>query len=451
MAILPRSVRVSDALPQTQLAKPPAWLWSLFVLMVALAPGSSKVAGAIWFLMVGAAGIAFFCSPKAQVLRGEDAERLGLLRLWLYFCAAAFAFKAVGMFYWGDPWWTRHFDFRIVCAAAAMPILMARFQPSSAQRNLLVTALCIASGVALAVAYRFAYHGIDTPSQRINWAGGLVMLACITLPLIKLSFMSKLNQWAMAVATVVLVVAVLLTGSRGSYLALPWVVLGSVWLFGRNLRAIFEVKAAGLRMAMLLLVVLIALPMALPKVFEVPVARVMLGVTEMHAMVTGSPRNSKAIDTSVGTRVYMWRKSEEKMLDSPWIGYGRDQRMAFIQEWGAEVNAEMVTDQTHMHSEYINGMIDHGIFGLLSTLSYMVGVAVLAWKLRKRFPVAAFSVGGIAFTHCVMSFTDTNSQTNNYSVMITVSLLIIFWLALPYPEDQAATAGHPLPDTPRTA
>ena len=432
------------------LARPSVWLWGLFGILVALSPASSKVAGAIWFLLVAVAAWASFFSPKASVLLRHEAALLSLSKQWLMFCAAAFAFKAVGMFYWADPWWTRHFDFRILCAAAAMPILLGRYRATLAQKIHLVSALFVASIVALVVAYLFAYKGIDTPSQRINWAGGLVMLACVTLPLAKMSGLSRFRQWAMAFATVALVLAVLLTGSRGAYLALPWVVVGSLVLFGRNLRSLLKVNPAGWRLAALAAAVLVALPMALPKVFEVPAERVMLGLTEMRAMVTGAHRNVKAIDTSVGTRVYMWQRSKEKMLESPWIGYGRDQRMAFIQEWGAEVNAEMVTDQTHMHSEYVNGVIDHGIFGLLSTLSYMVGLAVLAWRLRRRFPLAAFSVGGVAFTHFVMSFTDTNSQTNNYSVMITVSLLIALVLASPESESESefSSEGGLLSQTP---
>ena len=423
-------------------------MWALLLILVAFAPGSSKVAGAIWFLVVGAAGWAYFLSPKSKSLLGHESELVGLTKMWLAFCVAAFIFKGVGMFYWGDPWWTRHFDFRILCAAAAMPILLGRYRASPAQKSLLVLALFCASTVALVVAYLFAYRGIDTPSQRINWAGGLVMMACITLPLVTVPSLPKYHRWAMALATVVLVLAVLLTGSRGPYLALPWLVVGSLYLLGRNLRAVLNINAAGCRLAALAAVILVALPMALPKVFEVPAARMKLGLTEMHAMVTGAHRDSSAIDTSVGTRVYMWQRSKEKIVESPWIGYGRDQRMAFIQEWGGEVNAEMVTDQTHMHSEYINGMIDHGIFGLLSTLSYMVGAAVLAWRLKRHFPVAAFSVGGVAFTHFVMSFTDTNSQTNNYSVMITVSLLIALVLAAPDFKTSAAPADDLSPETP---
>jgi O-antigen ligase len=437
-----------DQPTQSSLVQPSLWTWGLFLFLVAFAPGSSKVAGAIWFLVVGVGGWAYFFKAKAKTLLTHEAEMLALAKLWLYFCAAAFAFKAVGMFYWGDPWWTRHFDFRILCAAAAMPILMGRYQPSIAQKTYLVSALFVASIVALFVAYQFAYRGIDTPSQRINWAGGLVMLACVTLPLVKIAALPRLHKWAMALATVVFVLAVLLTGSRGPYLALPWVVLGSLYLLWRNLRVLLSTNAATLRLTVLAVAVVVALPMVLPKVFEVPAARVMLGLTEMHAMVTGKHRNLKAIDTSVGTRVYMWQRSKEKIAESPWIGYGRDQRMAFIQDWGGEVNAEMVTDQTHMHSEYINGMIDHGVFGLLSTLSYMVGTAVLAWRLRRHFPMAAFSVGGVAFTHFVMSFTDTNSQTNNYSVMITVSLLIALVLASPHVKPSAASEDDLSPEAP---
>jgi O-antigen ligase len=438
----------TDQPNQSSLAQPSLRMWSLFLFLVALAPGSSKVAGAIWFLLVGVTAWAYFFVPKPKTLLKNESELVALTKQWLYFCVAAFAFRAVGMFYWGDPWWTRHFEFRIFWAAVSMPILLGRYSASPAQKTQLVSALILASVVALIMAYRFAYRGFETPSGRINWAGGLMMLACITLPLVQLNSLPRLHKWAMASATVVFVFAVLLTGSRGPYLALPWLVLGSMILLWRNFRTLLKFNAAGVRSVAVALVILMALPAALPKVFEVPVARVMLGLTEMHAMVTGTHRNSKAIDTSVGTRVYMWQRSKEKIVESPWIGYGRDQRMAFIQEWGGEVNAEMVTDQTHMHSEYINGMIDHGVFGLLSTLSYMVGAAVLAWRLRRRFPLAAFSVGGIAFTHFVMSFTDTNSQTNNYGVMISVSLLLALVLASPEPESLATFQGGSPPQVP---
>jgi O-antigen ligase len=434
---------VTDRSSPSTLARPPQWIWYLFLTLVALAPGSSKVAGSIWFLMVGAAIWSLFFVPKAPSLLKDESELLSLSRLWLYFSIAGFLFKAVGMFYWSDPWWTRHFEFRIVCAAASMPILFARFRVSDAQKSQLASALCIASGVALVVAYMHAYHDVDTPAQRINWAGGLVMLACVTLPLVKYPSLGFFKRWAMALAAFAFVLAVLLTGARGAYLALPWVILGGLALLWRNLCSVVRSNAAGLPLLLMIGAVLLATPLLLPKILEVPVQRVTLGLTEMRAMVAEPGVDTKAIDTSVGTRVYMWERSKEKIWQSPWIGYGREQRMAFIQEWGAEVKAGEVINQTHLHSEYINGWIDHGIFGLLSTLSLMLGAAVLAWTLRPRMGLAAYSAGGIAFTHVVMSITDTNSQTNNYSVMITVSLLIIFMLALPSKEADATASDSP--------
>ncbi|QCB46397.1 O-antigen ligase family protein [Hydrogenophaga sp. PAMC20947] len=424
---------VREQVDSAALGTAPRWIWALFLALVAFAPGSTKVAGSIWIFTVSFAVWCLFFVPKASALRTDEAALLSLSKLWLRFCIVAMAFKAVGMTYWGDPWWTRHFDFRILLAAAAMPTLLARFRISAEQKSQLISALVIASGVALIVAYRLAYHDVETPSNRINWSGGLVMLTCAILPMLKDDLLAGRQKWAVGVGAVAYVLAVLLIGARGAYLALPWVFFGGVVLLGGSMwRSIGATRSR--RYAALVLVGMLAIvPIFLPKVLEVPVERVTQGVSELQAMVSREAVDSSAIDTSVGTRLYMWQRSKNMIAESPWIGFGREQRIAFIQTWGAEANAHIVLDQTHLHSEYVNGMIDHGIFGLLSTLSYMVGAVVLAWKLRRLFPLAAFSVGGIAYTHIVMSFTDTNSQTNNYSVMLTVSLLIVFLLSLSDP------------------
>lgn len=412
-----------------QTVQPPRWIWTLFLVLVALAPGSTKVAGSIWFLMVGAGAWCLFFVPKAKTLQEDGAELLRLSRLWLYFCMAAMAFKAVGMTYWDDPWWTRHFDIRLLLGAASLPIFLARYRVTQAQKSQLIIALVIASVVALFVAYRLAYYDVETPSNRINWSGGLVMLSCVMLPLLRVDQLADRQKWAVGLGLIAYILAVLLIGARGAYLALPWVLFGGLLLLGGRMWRVVSTTKTGMRLAMLVVVTMVVVPVFLPKALEVPVERVKLGLSQLHA-VASHDSNNAAIDTSVGVRFYMWQRSKLMIAESPWIGFGREQRIDFIKAWGAEVHAHNVYDQTHLHSEYVNGVVDHGIFGLLSTLSYMVGSVVLAWKLRLRFPLAAFSVGGIAYTHIMMSFTDTNSQSNNYSVMLTFSLLLIFLFAL---------------------
>ena len=165
-----------------------------------------------------------------------------------------------------------------------------------------------------------------------------------------------------------------------------------------------------------------------PKVLEVPMQRIDLAVQEARMALVGDERGGRDVDTPVGSRLYMWQRSMEVFKESPWIGYGRAQRIAFIKEWGDEADAHIVSSQSHLHNEYINGMVDHGVVGLASTLSYMLGLIAVALSLRREFPLMALSVGGIAFTHITMSMTNANSQTNNYSVMFGLVLTVVFLL-----------------------
>ena len=165
-----------------------------------------------------------------------------------------------------------------------------------------------------------------------------------------------------------------------------------------------------------------------PKVLEVPMHRVEIAVIEAHKAMLGDEDGDRDVDTPVGSRLYMWQRSIEVFKESPWIGYGRKQRIAFIKAWGKEANAHIVSDQSHLHSEYINGMVDHGLVGLASTLTYMLGLVAVALTLRREFPLMALSIGGIAFTHITMSLTNANSQTNNYSVVFGLALTVVFQL-----------------------
>ena len=251
---------IIDDRSASQLRMPSRWAWWVFLLLVALAPGSTKIAGSIWFLMVGTGIWSFFFVPKASRLAEDEAELLSLSRLWLGFCAAAMLFKAVGMTYWGDPWWTRHFDFRLLLAAASLPILLARFKVSDRQKSQLVGALTFASCVALFVAYRHAYHDIDTPSNRINWSGGLVMLTCVMLPMLRSRSLPDWQRWVVGLGVVAYMVSVLLIGARGAYLAMSWLLIAGPFLFVGALWRCGGVSKAVRNTAVALLVVLVAVP-----------------------------------------------------------------------------------------------------------------------------------------------------------------------------------------------
>lgn len=425
MTALQSPIRSQTGFPESF----PQWAWWLFLLLLIFAPASTKMAGTGWFLLV-CMGV-WTCWRRPVI--PADSPELEVLysgaRYWLYFCLAAFLFKAVGMIYWGDPWGTRHFDFRILLIALSLHALVTRIRLTRVQIEWLVIALSLASLSAITVSYLHAQYEWPTPSNRINWAGGLAMLACVLLPIAGTPL--KLSHWRFfpLVGVVAYVAAILMSGARGAYLAFPWIAACAVVVLRQRL------SDEGSRKVVLKLVLMVSLAVAAaswfaPKILEVPQQRIATAIAEVRAVLSSSGPGLDAIDTSIGARIYMWQRSVEKIQASPLMGYGREQRIAFIKEWGAEADAHIVQDQTHLHNEYINGMVDHGVFGLLSTLTYMVGLAWLAWHLRKCVPMMAMSIGGLAFIHIMMSFTDANSQTNNYSVMIGLTLSSAFFLRL---------------------
>lgn len=403
------------------------WVWGVFLCLLALAPGNTKVAGSAWFLMA-VLGIWAMFTRRGWAPESEDDQAVWrAARLWLAFCAAAFTFKAIGVTYWGDPWRTRHFDLRVILTALSLFFLVVRLRLGERHRLQLIGALFVAACTGFLVSYLHANHDFETPSNRINWAGGLVMLSWTLLPLIASTRFAWRWRWLALGGVLLLWAAVLMSGARSAYLSMPWLVVCGMILLARTLRHRHWVRwvAAGATAVVIGWIGLLSLA---PKVLDVPMQRVELAVEEVQKALLGNEFGDRDVDTPVGSRLYMWERSFEVFKDSPWIGYGRQQRIAFIKAWGKEANAHIVSDQSHLHSEYINGMVDHGVIGLASTLTYMLGLVVVALSLRRRLPLMALSIGGIAFTHITMSLTNANSQTNNYSVIFGLALTVVFQL-----------------------
>lgn len=401
------------------------WVWGVFLCLVLLAPASTKMAGTGWLMIVLLGG--WYALRKPVVPLSDPDERLyrKAAKGWMVACLLAMGFKAVGMFYWDDPWWTRHFDFRLLLAGVSTYLVVQRVWSSEKQERRLIAVLMAASVVAFVVSYLHANYEVPTPSNRINWAGGLAMLACVLMSFAARPYLKRAWVRLLGAGVFIYMFAVLMSGARGAYMPLLWIAAVGLYLL---IRRIDWTKSCrwfyrGLVLNLFAAVLLVA---CVPKLFDVPKERVMLGLDEAKAVLMEPGFSTEAVDTSIGTRIYMWRRSLDVIREHPWLGYGREQRITFIQEWGDEIHAHIVKDQTHLHNEYINGMVDHGVFGLASTLSYMIGLIWVAWTLRRRYAMTSLAVGGIAFIHVTMSLTDTNSQTNNYSVMLSLALFMIF-------------------------
>jgi O-antigen ligase len=416
----------------------PVWAWALFLGLLALAPANTKLAGTAWLLMALLGVWAMFAHRDWRPESAEDHVLWRAARLWLVFCAIAFAFKAIGITYWGDPWRTRHFDLRVLLTALSLFFLVSRLKLEPGRRVQLIGAMFVAACAGFLMSYLHANHDVETPSNRINWAGGLVMLSWALLPVMAMSQIAGRWRWMAFAGVLLLWGAVLMSGARSAYLSVPWLlVCAAVLMLGTRRHRHWGRWLAGGVAAVLL--GWFALYSMVPKVLEVPLNRVEIAIDDAQKALLGDEDGDRDVDTPVGSRIYMWERSLEVFKESPWIGYGRAQRIAFIKQWGKEANAHIVSDQFHLHSEYINGMVDHGLVGLASTLTYMLGLVVVALSLRRDFPLMAMSIGGIAFTHITMSLTNANSQTNNYSVIFGLALTVVFQLRASRPGARPST------------
>lgn len=357
-----------------------------------------------------------------------DHDVLLAAQAWFLACGVGLCAKMIGVLYWDDPIGTRHFDLRLFLGALAIYFFVSRVKLQYTARKQLIAALLISALAGFVISYLHATYEVPTPSNRINWAGGLVMLSWA---LLSASACRRLEQFWRRLAVIVFVLlwlAVLMSGARAAYLSLPWAVVVGLVLLTSRMQASYLKQGRWLLMAVFGVAALgSVVTMVAPKAIQVPVDRVATAVQQLEDAFGWGEQRAKNVDTAVGARIYMWQRSLDVIEARPWIGYGREQRIEFVKTWGREAHSNIVESQTHLHSEYINGMVDHGLLGLISTLSYMVGLLAMAWILRRRHGLMALAIAGIAYTHVTMSITDANSQTNNYSVMMNLALVVIFF------------------------
>jgi len=417
------SSRPSEAAMALDMQPRIGWVLALALLLLAMSPVSTKIGGALW-LMIVTGGLWLWWHTGSVSFAGEGAGAREVAWIWLGFCVVGALLKLAGVLYWGDPIVTRHFEIRVTLAAWATWLLLRHLPPGMLDFSRLRLALLMASVLALGVSVAHAYFNVETPSNRINWAGGLVMLAFAQIAL--LGHSARVQDVAVTIFSLFLfLLSVLLTGARGAYLAIPWLGFSAVWallLVGQ--RPLLQRVRVTMRIAVPLLVLTVATVILVPKVVDVPAQRLQLALDEFQSTVDAEDAQNY-VNSSVAVRIKFWQRSWEAIQQEPWLGHGREHRIEMIQEWANEAGSEEMRRHIHVHNEYLNGWLDHGVIGLASTLCIMLGLfvtAVLAGRVNVHAGIAMLGMGVL---HVLMSLTDTNTGTNNYGVMMSLSMTIM--------------------------
>jgi O-antigen ligase len=249
------------------------------------------------------------------------------------------------------------------------------------------------------------------PTNSIPWAGAIAMVGLFLLHGATLLARQRLEVavWGMGAASAV--AAVLASGSRGAYGIVPWAVL---WLIWHKRRAISRSK-----FAIAIVVSAVAVTGLLnTTLIQTPYSRVITAVAEWHSSLESQ---SDWQNSSVGARISLWRLAEHAVPSKPWLGYGHDERLNLIHQWGKDHNSKTVTSLGHMHNQYLHDLMDHGLVGLSSTLIYLFGLTGLAaWLLKRKQAFAGWTLGGVAFIHATTSLTNVNFAHNYYPTIMSI-------------------------------
>lgn len=365
-------------------------------------------------------------------------------RLWLWGLLVFSVFMIVPGAFWQVPFKEREETWRMVLAAAATLALCRRIPADqvSVLREWVGRSAMLACVLGwLVVNWRGRDH---LPTNAIPWAMGMAFWLAWLWPWY---WHTRGGQrWLGTVALLLGVGAVIQSETRGAYWILPWLALtGAWWWLQRRPRG-------GKSMARALgLVLVLALTAhwsgASGRVWQ----RMQVGWLEwqqagdvLDAVAKGavaSPEQGALLNASMGARRALWSDAWEGFLAHPWTGIGPQARQERIVNLAIRSNAPGLRGLGHMHNEYLNDMLDHGVWGLLALLVLLGTLIGLAYRSQG---VARWQLAGLTTLHALGGWTNVNFAHNDYSLMLgmTVSLALICSNSPAHPCTEADCTSH---------
>ncbi|WP_232429449.1 O-antigen ligase family protein [Noviherbaspirillum autotrophicum] len=210
----------------------------------------------------------------------------------------------------------------------------------------------------------------------------------------------------------------LFTGSRGSWISLPFCLFALYKCYGGNVGKRFVV--AGTIVVVSIFAMLYALPSTGVK------SRVDSAVAETQEYFKSGNSN-----TSSGARLEMWRMGLMIAPEHPWIGWGKAgymQRDAELIRAGAV--GSITSEHSHLHNEYLDALVKRGALGLAATLAiFLIPLVLFSRRVRHANPQARpYAIGGVLLCVSYILFGLTQAfLTHNNGVMILVFMLAVLW------------------------
>lgn len=121
-------------------------------------------------------------------------------------------------------------------------------------------------------------------------------------------------------------------------------------------------------------------------------------------------------NSSFGSRLAMWKYSIQEIKESLWVGYGTGDAKDVVQERFRNENLEYAVEHNlNVHNEFMQVMLNFGIFGLLALIIPMLWPLYFVQK-KGNFLYVLF-IGNVALNFMTESALETQAGVIWYAVM----------------------------------
>jgi len=213
----------------------------------------------------------------------------------------------------------------------------------------------------------------------------------------------------------------LFTGSRGSWVGLPFCLYIMYRCYGG------EVSKRYVWGGIALVVVAVAVAYAIPRTQLK--ARTELAISESITYM--KVRNA---ETSIGTRMEMWRAGTMAALERPILGWGK---AGFVEWESAAIDAGRVhpfmRENNHVYNEWLDAEVKRGFLGLIALLAlYVVSMRLFIVRLKTAGRSAKpYAIGGIMlFVNYICFGFSQVFLAHNTGVMTLAFTTVILWSLL---------------------
>jgi len=406
---------------------------TLLIFSLAFASVHSKVMGLAWvILFLTALGLS---TPFIHKVR-HQAVSIWVVA-WLKVACAVLLFKTIPMLYWEDSWSARHGELRLILGALSIYVI-ARYGIFNSRSFHLWIAYALTWTSAIGLFWVIVHGRTGVAAHPIPWAASMAMVSALLLAMALKSDARLLHRRLWFVGGICAVLAVLTSQSRGAFgIVIWWLLVCGVDFYKRYIAHIDFRTAATQKMLRQLFIAVLTLASLCWALSFTPIAqRPLLSIqTAIDEFSVSRQSPMQGANSSVGARLFMWGKSTQAIQDSPWMGHGQAGRKQLISSWAEEADSHEIRRLNHVHNEYLNQWIDHGLLGLASQLCLLMG---LIWLCRKLYNIqeytSAFALGGMAFVHLTASLSNVNFGHDYYTACFSTLIGLSLLMVKPTPE-----------------